>query len=250
MLKNTIWMAPWLAAAMAVYGAAGCIVTTEVEPETPTVESTRVDVFHDELAPYGVWIDTPDGPVWQPDASEVGDDFVPYATGGAWAYTDWGWTFEADWAWGWAAFHYGRWYVLPHHGWVWRPDTIWGPAWVDWRVGGGYVGWVPLPPPGVAVEARGWTFVDTRDFLRHDVRRYAVPGARVGAALFATSPVSGPRVEAGERGIGGPSVTHVYRATGTEVPMRHIHPPPKGVVRFHPHTGGGGLHGGGHGGRR
>ena len=28
---------------------------------------------------------------------------------------------------------------------------MWGPAWVSWRSGGGYVGWAPMPPRGVRV---------------------------------------------------------------------------------------------------
>ena len=31
-------------------------------------------------------------------------------------------------------------------GWCWIPGTTWGPAWVNWRWGGGYVGWAPMAP--------------------------------------------------------------------------------------------------------
>ncbi|MCY1060360.1 hypothetical protein OV142_35060 [Nannocystis sp. SCPEA4] len=30
---------------------------------------------------------------------------------------------------------------------MWVPGEVWAPAWVDWRWGGGYVAWAPLPPP-------------------------------------------------------------------------------------------------------
>jgi hypothetical protein len=228
----------WLAATMAACATTGCVTTAEVEPETPApVESTSIETFHDELAPYGTWIDTPDqGRVWQPNVADVGEDFVPYATGGTWVYSDVGWTFETEWVWGWAAFHYGRWFHHPYHGWVWRPDMIWGPAWVDWRIGREHVGWAPLPPAGVVLGEGAWTFVETRDFVRHRVGDYAVPHSRVGPALRPTSPATGPRIEGGM--YGGPSVTHIYRATGAEVQMRRITPPPRRVIRYHPHAAG------------
>jgi hypothetical protein len=28
------------------------------------------------------------------------------------------------------------------------PDTRFGPSWVDWRAGGGFASWSPLPPVG------------------------------------------------------------------------------------------------------
>ena len=83
----------------------------------------------------------------------VGDDFAPYATSGHWILTEYGWTWISDFGWGWAPFHYGRWLALAGRGWCWMPGTTWGPAWVSWRAGGGYVGWAPLPPRGVSVAA-------------------------------------------------------------------------------------------------
>src|SRR5215471_19626550 len=112
--------------------------------------------FADALSPYGTWIDDPAyGRVWQPAVSIVGADFFPYATGGHWVLTEFGWTWVSDWDWGWAPFHYGRWTAINHRGWCWVPGTIWGPAWVHWRAGGGYVGWTPLPPRGLWVGQPG-----------------------------------------------------------------------------------------------
>ena len=31
-------------------------------------------------------------------------------------------------------------------GWVWMPDTTWGPSWVSWRYTSSHCGWAPLPP--------------------------------------------------------------------------------------------------------
>jgi hypothetical protein len=108
--------------------------------------------FESTLAPYGNWQNVPSyGHVWIPSVSAVGYNFSPYATGGHWVMTDYGWTWVSDWDWGWAPFHYGRWMVVGGHGWCWIPGTTWGPAWVNWRWGGGYVGWAPMPPRGVVI---------------------------------------------------------------------------------------------------
>src|SRR5450631_1360454 len=66
--------------------------------------------FQTALAPYGGWdYDSSYGYVWSPSASIVGAAFSPYATGGQWSLTEYGWTWVSDWSWGWAPFHYGRW---------------------------------------------------------------------------------------------------------------------------------------------
>ena len=105
--------------------------------------------FQTALAPYGGWdYDSSYGYVWSPSVSIVGGGFSPYATGGHWALTEYGWTWVSDWNWGWAPFHYGRWITRAGR-WSWVPGSMWGPAWVSWRSGGGYVGWSPLPPRGV-----------------------------------------------------------------------------------------------------
>ena len=128
--------------------------------------------FQDALAPYGEWIDDDTyGRVWLPAAAEVGNDFSPYDTGGHWALTEYGWTWISDWDWGWAPFHYGRWLVVADRGWCWIPGTLWGPAWVTWRAGGGYVGWAPLPPRHMHIGSplgprSSWHFTTANDMWR------------------------------------------------------------------------------------
>jgi hypothetical protein len=118
--------------------------------------------FQSALAPFGAWdYDTSYGNLWTPAASIVGAGFSPYATCGHWMLSEYGWTWASDWNWGWAPFHYGRWITRAGR-WSWVPGTMWGPAWVSWRSGNGYVGWSPLPPRGVRVFGGGagspWRF--------------------------------------------------------------------------------------------
>src|ERR1700742_2282003 len=89
------------------------------QPAAP--EDATYQTFYDQLSPYGQWVNDPDyGYVWMP---EVSADFKPYATDGHWVYTDEGWTWDSDYAWGWAAFHYGRWFFKDGYGWMWLPGN-------------------------------------------------------------------------------------------------------------------------------
>lgn len=108
-------------------------------------DDISMDSFYDELSPYGTWMNDPQyGRVWRPDVDQ--DDFRPYYSNGRWAMTEYGNTWVSDYDWGWAPFHYGRWVMNSYNQWLWIPDTVWGPAWVSWRSGGGYYGWAPLGP--------------------------------------------------------------------------------------------------------
>ncbi len=124
--------------------------------------SIPVQTFYNELAPYGQWVPSQAyGSVWLPNA---GPDFQPYATDGHWVVTEFGNTWVSDYPWGWAPFHYGRWYFDSQYGWAWVPGSDWGPAWVSWRSGGGYYGWAPLGPGydinvNINIPAPYWTFV-------------------------------------------------------------------------------------------
>ncbi len=103
--------------------------------------------FDAPLAVHGTWVAVGSyGRCWRPAHVAVG--WRPYAYG-EWVWTDCGWYWSSDEPWGWACYHYGSWVLDPVAGWVWVPHTKWAPAWVSWRVGGGYIGWAPLPPAGI-----------------------------------------------------------------------------------------------------
>lgn len=142
------------------------------------------------LAPYGRWLHVPGlGPVWVPHRAVVGEGFVPYATGGEWLPTEQGWMFDARaWSWGWLPFHYGRWYRDRALGWAWRPGSVWAPAWVRWRVGGGYVGWAPTPPEARYFATDAWVFAPEDAWLGPRVYERIVPRQRWSVAFGVTAP--------------------------------------------------------------
>src|SRR5262252_2298223 len=119
--------------------------------------------FYAPLAPQGEWIEAGAyGRCWRPQAP-VG--WRPYCDG-HWEWTDCGWYWASDEPWAWACYHYGGWVYDPVNFWVWVPGVEWAPAWVTWRVGGGYIGWAPLPPHrvSVAVSAPSFVFVESARF--------------------------------------------------------------------------------------
>jgi hypothetical protein len=131
--------------------------TTAAAPEV------NFNYFHDQLAPYGTWVEVPGyGACWSPDrVIAANPDWRPYYDMGHWEYTENGWFWASDYNWGDIPFHYGRWIRTPQIGWLWVPDYTWGPAWVAWRhaEADGYIGWAPLPYGAVWVDG-GWRFHD------------------------------------------------------------------------------------------
>ncbi|MEI6417632.1 MAG: DUF6600 domain-containing protein [Sphingomonadales bacterium] len=100
---------------------------------------TDVNAFVQPLSPYGRWVQTG----W-------GLSFVPNAPQGWRPYQNGRWGPDRFWIsndpWGWATDHYGRWGFDQTLGWVWVPDTQWGPSWVAWREADDVYGWAPIPP--------------------------------------------------------------------------------------------------------
>ncbi|MBV5281885.1 MAG: hypothetical protein JZU53_05555 [Paludibacter sp.] len=204
--------------------ATSCVVLPrQVEAQESTIS---LQVFYDELSPYGQWIDYRDyGYVWIPNAEP---DFVPYSTDGHWILTEYGWTWASDYDWGWATFHYGRWSFDNSFGWFWVPDNEWGPAWVNWRQYNGYYGWSPMEP-GISLSISfgrsyygnndHWLFVRDRDFERSDMNRYYVGRSERDRMVRNSTIIKRTYVDRTRNTtyVSGPSRESVQRATGRTI---------------------------------
>jgi hypothetical protein len=99
---------------------AGCPAVALADELNP--EPCATDVVA-ALAGQGQWIVAQDGnPAWQPSLAVVGDDFVPYQTGGEWVDRDGVRVFVSQWPWGDLVFNEGSWIFDPDAGWLWLPD--------------------------------------------------------------------------------------------------------------------------------
>ena len=146
----------------------------------------NVGFFYNALSPYGEWIELETGfHVWRPQHVRFG--WRPYLYG-RWRWTDYGWYWVSSEPFGWAVFHYGRWFRDDYYGWVWVPDRVWGPSWVEWRYDDDYIGWAPLPPYASFSFSIGirftthwiapihyWSFVRHRHFNSPYIVREVVP---------------------------------------------------------------------------
>jgi len=125
---------------------------TEVPPQGgPEI---NFNYFHDQLAPFGSWVDVGGSMYWRPDSCLAANpDWRPYYDMGQWVQTENGLFWQSEYTWGDIPFHYGRWVRNPVYGWLWAPDYTWGPSWVFWRHGevDGVIGWAPLPVGAVFV---------------------------------------------------------------------------------------------------
>jgi hypothetical protein len=182
-MKN-IYLLMAISLFIASCGPTTVVETTTYHPTPPPVEDVSYQSFYDQLAPYGNWINYPGyGYVWMPNA---GPDFQPYSTNGNWIYTDAGWTWASNYSWGWAPFHYGRWFYENGYGWMWIPGNEWAPAWVSWRGGGDYYGWAPMGPRITAEVAMSsynppanyWNFVPRQYMGNASWHNYYVGGEK------------------------------------------------------------------------
>ena len=169
----------------------------------PEPAQVTVNYFNTSLAPYGTWVELPGyGRCWRPTIAYYDSGWQPYCDRGQWVYTDCGWYWNSDYAWG-ATFHYGRWFRDARLGWCWWPDTTWAPSWVTWRSGDDFCGWAPLPPfavcqPGIGFVYQGngvsagfdfglpascYTFVPTANFCDARLRNRRFAPAQV-ALIF------------------------------------------------------------------
>jgi hypothetical protein len=151
-----------VAGAIALWALVGpALVPGEIGGRVAHALEADIDLFRQELSPYGEWFEHDRyGEVWRP--THVRRDWRPYYDDGHWAYSDeYGWMWISDEPWGWAPFHYGRWAFTRDDGWIWVPGRQWGPAWVTFRSGQDSIGWAPLPPE--ADWDPGFGFLDDDD---------------------------------------------------------------------------------------
>lgn len=192
-------------------------------------EDISLQTFYDELSPYGVWIKDPQyGYVWRPDVDQ--DEFRPYYTNGRWAMTEYGNTWVSYYDWGWAPFHYGRWVYNRYNQWVWIPDTVWGPAWVTWRSGGGYYGWAPLGPSitiginfgryGYRIPDMCWNFVPYSSIYYTSFPRYYHVRNRI--YIQKTVIINNTYVRNNRTYYTGPRAEEIRRTTNQNVTVYNI----------------------------
>jgi hypothetical protein len=183
-------------------------------------------VFYDELSPFGDWVkDARYGYIWLP---AVYDDFHPYGTNGYWVMTEFGNTWVSDYDWGWATFHYGRWYFDDYYqSWAWIPGYEWAPAWVSWRSGGGFYGWAPLGP-GLSVNvlmnipSRHWVFIPYGRIYHRNLNRFYSPFAYHHTKIKLinrTTVINTTVVYANYNYYSGPSHRELERVTRQVVPV-------------------------------
>jgi hypothetical protein len=170
-----------LSGALAGAGSAATSVSAGIHIGPSGRATVDLGFFYDDLASYGNWVERPQyGWVWTPRAAAT--TWRPYQNG-HWAATDEGWTWITDEPYGWATYHYGRWYDDPEYGWEWVPGNEYAPAWVSWHEGGDYIGWAPLPPSvsfragllDVSLAPDAYVFVPERQFLAPRIVDYVVP---------------------------------------------------------------------------
>ena len=189
---------------------------------------TTVDVgyFYDDLASSGNWVESPNyGWVWSPRS--VASDWRPYRDGN-WVWSDQGWTWVSNESYGWATYHYGRWYDDPQYGWAWVPGNDWAPAWVSWQEGGNYIGWAPLPPSvnvalgfsgpvSVSLGYDAYLFVPERQFLAPRLSGYYVSSSQVPVIYRQTRNITNYRYTDNRVYNTGVAVDRIQRATGHPV---------------------------------
>jgi len=217
------------AVTLAAPGCAGHYEQASVGASISSYRGTTMSVsyFYDELSPYGRWVDAGSyGWCWVP--YDVNADWRPYYDG-RWVYTDLGWAWASDEPWGWACYHYGRWFSHPDYGWTWMPDTEWGPAWVAWRSGDDWVGWAPLPPQtrwqasvglnfnSNSIPMEQWCFVRQRDLISANVRPNLAPVSRNLTLMRRTRDVTRFESRNGRPADVGVDPQLIERASGRQV---------------------------------
>lgn len=190
-------------------------------------------MFYTSLQPYGEWIEIDyDLYAWRP--YDVRYSWRPYSDG-RWEWTRHGWYWVSYEPFGWATYHYGRWFHDDYYGWLWLPDTEWGPSWVEWRYNSSYIGWAPLPPyarfsvhGGIRFSVSWhsgyyhWSFVKYRNFNNRNIHVHIVDNYRTYKIYNKTKYRTNYYERDGRIINGGISRNYVERKGGYRIKERHI----------------------------
>ncbi|OGU56496.1 MAG: hypothetical protein A2V66_05940 [Ignavibacteria bacterium RBG_13_36_8] len=189
--------------------------------------------FYNSLSPYGEWIEIDyDVYAWRPTSVHV--SWQPY-TIGRWEWTSYGWYWDSYEPFGWAAYHYGRWYYDDYYGWLWIPDYEWGPAWVEWRYNDVYIGWTPLPPYasfriGIGIHFSinwhsnyyHWNFVPFDHFCHYDVNYYIINSTHKYRVFSTTKYRTNYYYDDGRIVNGGVDRSYIEKRSGNKITERNL----------------------------
>jgi len=171
--------------------------------------------------------------IWKPSAND--NNWSPYING-KWIYTTNGWMWASNYKWGWACYHYGRWWKSKSYGWVWMPGYVWAPAWVKWRVTVNHVGWTPLSPKAKWKGEEGisnstynyespndqWVFIDKSKFI-DEVDKSNIISVKENSQLIKNSEsVLDMKLENGKVTGRGPDVIDIEKRTGKTIKPREL----------------------------
>ena len=204
----------------------------EMKAKPPSVNAS-FGFFYSSLRSYGEWIEVDiDVYAWKPN--HIARDWRPYADG-RWSWTSHGWYWDSYEPFGWATYHYGRWYLDDYYGWIWIPDYEWGPAWVEWRYDDDYIGWAPLPPYAqfrinigihFSISWRShytyWNFVPYRRFCDHRMNFYIIDNLRSYAIFERTKYRTNYFMDRNRIVNGGIDRAFVERKAGYRIAQRDI----------------------------
>lgn len=187
--------------------------------------SLSFNTFYTQLSPYGRWVDNTDyGQVWIANAN----DFEPYGNNGHWVFTNYGWTWVSDYAWGWAPFHYGRWTYIQSYGWAWIPGYEWAPAWVNWCQYDDYYGWAPMGP-GMgfnmgfgAIPFNHWRFVRHQYINSPNVYQHYQRPAIKSSAYNQVTIINNTQVNNNITYATGPAQQEVERITRKKIQLTQV----------------------------
>jgi hypothetical protein len=203
-----------------------------VQTRTPS-RAINVSYFYENLSSDGQWFPDPNyGWCWTP--YDVAEDWRPYSEG-HWEYSDYGWSWASDESFGWATYHYGRWFFSDSYGWAWVPGTEWSPAWVAWRAGDDWMGWAPLPPTARwddssgldygyadAIPSNDWCFVPRQHVFDVNLTLQLTSVARNVTLIGRSRDATRYEIREGRPANIGFDVTQVEMSIGRQVPRMRI----------------------------